>query len=84
MVGEVEPGSKGALVEQWILINFYFSTAIPLIQAHCAVRKIDYFSQNKLRCCREREKYEIKKFKDRATQKDSSTSVCGCASVFRQ
>lgn len=52
VVGEVEPGSKGALVEQWILIKLDFSTGIPFIQTHCAVRKIYHLPQIKLWSCR--------------------------------
>lgn len=70
VVGKVESSSKGALVEQWVLIKLNFPTGIPLIQTHCAICKIYHLPQNKLWSCKKREMYWIKEFKERATQKE--------------
>lgn len=56
VVGKMETCSEGAFVQQWVLVKLYLAAGIALVQAHCAVGKVDHFPQDQLWSFRERKK----------------------------
>lgn len=48
IVGKMEACSKGAFVQQRVLVKLDLATGIPLVQAHSTVSKVDHFPQDQL------------------------------------
>ena len=48
VVGEMEPGSEGALVQQGVLVELNLPAGVALVQAHRAVGKVNHFPQDQL------------------------------------
>lgn len=43
VISEMEACSVGTFVQQWVLVKLNLPTGIALVQAHCAVSKVDHF-----------------------------------------
>lgn len=43
VIGEMEACSVGTFVQQWVLVKLNLPAGIALVEAHCAVSKVDHF-----------------------------------------